>query len=272
MTANHTDQYSCYTREVETNVCVCPKGKSDFECLTASYTKCYLNITDPTFYQGCEDREDSPYYLYSVPGYSPCWPVNFTEPYTVEFYINCRPVDETGLVEVQREEVGYEYRDVIKQPEFVPFSQVSQNHEASFSLGDDDDWQVFLDLRDFKYLSHFKRFNTTIKEEAVKNGSQPATVEVVFQKVVDSDKAGDSYYVVGGRTYFEAHIFGKDVSSFTYKGFFDEWGYEEPKSTLGKLKAGWIWALVILGVLIIVGIGITIWCCMKSRDKKNKVE
>ena len=121
-------------------------------------------------------------------------------------------------------------------------------------------------------MSHFKRFNTTIKEEAVKNGSQPATVEVVFQKVMDSDKAGDSYYVVGGRTYFEAHIFGKDVSSFTYKGFFDEWGYEEPKSTLGKLKAGWIWALVILGVLLIVGVGITIWCCMKSRDKKNKVE
>ena len=180
LTANHTDQYSCYTREVETNVCVCPKGKSDFECLTASYSKCYLNITDPTFYKGCEDREDSPYYLYSVPGYSPCWPVNFTEPYTVEFYIICKPVDETGLVEVQREEVGYEYRDVIKQPEFVPFSQVSQNHEASFSLGDDSDWQVFLDLRDFKYLSHFTRFETTIKDEAVKNGQQPATVEVDF--------------------------------------------------------------------------------------------
>ena len=99
-----------------------------------------------------------------MPGYSPCYFLNFNETYTVEFYITCRPVDETGLVEVQREEVGYEYRDVIKQPEFVPFSQVSQNHEASFSLDDDSDWKVYLDLRDFKYLSHYTRFETTITD------------------------------------------------------------------------------------------------------------
>ena len=50
LTANHTDQYTCHTKDVENNVCVCPEGKSDFECLTASYQKCYLNITDPMFY------------------------------------------------------------------------------------------------------------------------------------------------------------------------------------------------------------------------------
>ena len=72
--ANHSDSYSCFTQNVDTNVCVCPKGQSDFECVTASSTKCYLNITNPPFYQGCEDRPDTPYYLYSVPGYSPCYP------------------------------------------------------------------------------------------------------------------------------------------------------------------------------------------------------
>ena len=272
MSANHTDQYTCYTRDVENNVCVCPKGKSDFECATASYQKCYLNITDPAFYQGCEDKEDSPYYLYSVPGYSPCYFLNFNETYTVEFYITCRPVDETGLVEVQREEVGYEYRDVIKQPEFVPFSQVSQNHEASFSLDDDSDWKVYLDLRDFKYLSHYTRFETTITDQDVKDNKKPATIEVDFTKVEDSDEKGDSYYVVGGRTYFEAHIFGDNVSSFTYKGFFDKAGYVEPKSTIGKLKAGWVWALVIGGLLIIAGVLVALWCCKKNSDKKNKVE
>ena len=86
--ANYSDAYSCYTQDVQTNVCVCPKGQSDFECTTASYQKCYLNITDPMFYKGCEDKfEDSPYYLYSVPGYSPCYFLNFTEPYTIEYWI-----------------------------------------------------------------------------------------------------------------------------------------------------------------------------------------
>lgn len=111
--ANHSDSYSCYTQNTETNVCVCPKGQSDFECATATYQKCYLNITSPAFYQGCEDREDTPYYLYSVPGYSPCYFLDFTTSYTVEFTINCKTVDQNGLVSVQREEVGYEYRDVI---------------------------------------------------------------------------------------------------------------------------------------------------------------
>ena len=90
--------------------------------------------------------------------------MNFTEPYTVEFYINCRQVDETGLVEVSREEVGYEYRDVIKEPEFVPFSYVSQNHETSFTLLDDTTVTVSLDFRDFKYLSHYTRFQTNVTD------------------------------------------------------------------------------------------------------------
>ena len=111
------------------------------------------------FYKGCEDREDSPYYLYSVPGYSPCYFLNFTEPYDVQFTINCKPVDSNGLVEVQREQVGYEYRDVIKEPEFVPFSYVSQNHETSFRVEDAQKMMVAIDIRDFKYLSHYKRFS-----------------------------------------------------------------------------------------------------------------
>jgi hypothetical protein len=59
-------------------VCVCSGGVVDFECNTALYTKCYINITDPPFYKGCgpadgEKFQDSFYYLYSVPGFSPCF-------------------------------------------------------------------------------------------------------------------------------------------------------------------------------------------------------
>jgi len=59
---------------------------------------------------------------------------------------------------MQREEVGYEYRDVINEPEFIPFSYISQNQETSFTILDATEVDVALDFRDFKYLSHFTRF------------------------------------------------------------------------------------------------------------------
>ena len=180
--ANNSDTHSCFTKDVETNVCVCPKGQSDFECYTDSYKKCYLNITNPAFYQGCEDKfEDSPYYLYSVPGYSPCYFLNFTEPYTIEYYMQCKTVDPNGTVEVQREQVGYEYRDVIKEPEFVPFSYVTQNHETSFTILEADTVTVALDFRDFKYLSHKTRFQTDVTDPKIISGQSPGTLEIDFR-------------------------------------------------------------------------------------------
>jgi len=70
----YADQYSCYVQTVEKNVCVCPKGTIDSRCETETQQKCAITILDPNFAQGCEDKPDSFYYLYSVPGFSPCYP------------------------------------------------------------------------------------------------------------------------------------------------------------------------------------------------------
>ena len=88
--SQYTDQYSCYTQNVENNVCVCPTGTVDFLCATELYTRCYINITNPAFYEGCTG-EDSFFYIYSIPGFSPCIFQNFTDPNprTVEFDLNC---------------------------------------------------------------------------------------------------------------------------------------------------------------------------------------
>ena len=99
--SNYSDQYSCYTQNVENNVCVCPNGVVDSVCNTPLYTRCYINITNPPFYKGCENEfEDSFYYLYSVPGFSPCFWQNFSSPLPldVEFTLNCQQIDATGLV------------------------------------------------------------------------------------------------------------------------------------------------------------------------------
>ena len=116
--ANYSDQYSCYSKNVENNVCVCPQGVVDYVCATEQYTRCYINITEPAFYKGCENEfEDSFYYLYSVPGFSPCFWQNFSSSIDVEFTLNCQLIDTTGLVSMTKgDSIGYPYRDVIKQP------------------------------------------------------------------------------------------------------------------------------------------------------------
>ena len=54
------------TKNVTKNVCVCPKGFNDYECSTAMYKKCFINITEPAFYAGCPEKKDTVYYLYSI--------------------------------------------------------------------------------------------------------------------------------------------------------------------------------------------------------------
>jgi hypothetical protein len=84
---NYTDTYTCFTKEVSNNVCVCPKGFNDYECATTMYRKCFVNITDPPFYAGCPDRPDTVQYLYSVPGYDPCFHLNFSRSYEVKYQL-----------------------------------------------------------------------------------------------------------------------------------------------------------------------------------------
>ena len=125
--SNYSDQYSCYTQNVENNVCMCPGGSTDFVCATDLYTRCYLNVTDPPFYAGCEGKfEDSFYYLYSVPGFSPCFWNNFNESLEVTFEVNCQQINATGMMSNSRDpQVGYPYRDVIRAPSLNTLSQVS---------------------------------------------------------------------------------------------------------------------------------------------------
>jgi hypothetical protein len=39
--------------------------------------------------EGCPDRGDSAYYTFSLEGFAPCWPLDFTRSWPVEFKLNC---------------------------------------------------------------------------------------------------------------------------------------------------------------------------------------
>ena len=212
---NYTDQYSCYTQNVENNVCVCPSGAVDYMCDTLTYQKCYINITEPPFWKDCADeKEDSFYYLYSVPGFSPCYPQDFNQPKEVEFNLTCKTIDEDGLVSVGRVDVGYPYRDVVKYADTNLASYVADTPETEFAEEDTMEITVQIDFRDMKYLSAKKPYTTTVDFDP-EQGWALGSVIVNFEELRELDSQGDSRYIVGGRTYFEGSAFGASVNSFT---------------------------------------------------------
>jgi hypothetical protein len=54
--------------------------------------------------------------MYSIAGFDPCYPFDFSVPKVVKFLVNCRG-SANGIdfksIDITTENVGYEYRDVI---------------------------------------------------------------------------------------------------------------------------------------------------------------
>lgn len=248
---------------------MCPSGYTDVRCDTELYTKCYINITEPAFYKSCADEhEDSFYYLYSIPGFSPCFWYNFNESIQVGFEVNCQQVTENGLTTNNRApKVGYPYRDVIRQPSANQLSQVSSSPETEFTV-ESSPVNVYFDFRDMKYLSVKKRFQVAMEIDPI--GTTEGAVTVDFSELQNEDATGNSRYIVGGRTFFEASVQGDGVTSFTFRGFFDEEGYVEPKSTLNELKSsGWLYVIIVACILVVVG-AIVLYCYCKSKKEKER--
>lgn len=72
--------------------------------------------------------------MYSLPGYDPCFPLNFTRSHEIKFEVQCSALDAQGLARSESEAPGYDYRDVLVSPEYNPFSYVATNPETQFSI------------------------------------------------------------------------------------------------------------------------------------------
>jgi hypothetical protein len=106
-----------------------------------------------------------------------------------------------------------------------------------------------------------------INDPMVLTGQTEAKITIDFSKLEDSDARGDSYYVVGGRAYFEADVLGLYTTSFTAKGFFDRLGYvepspEDPAATL-LLTVG-----LPVGILVLVLV-VVAYCCYSRKKRAN---
>lgn len=90
-------------------------------------------MTNPPFYQRCQ-KEDTPEYMYSIPGFDPCYPLDFSQVQTIEFLINCRTFDSTNTANPTSENVGYEYRDVITPAVAPIFDYQAVNQANKYKL------------------------------------------------------------------------------------------------------------------------------------------
>lgn len=121
-----------------------------------------------------------------------------------------------------------------------------------------------------KYLSH-KNSSSTKSFSILTSGNTTNTIELDFSTLQEKDSKGESRYIVGGRTYFEASVFGTSVQSFTFRGFFDEEGYEEPKSLANKLKSsGWLYVIIVLAIVLVIVAIVTVVYCSKKKEEASK--
>ena len=120
-----------------------------------------------------------------------------------------------------------------------------------------------------KYLSQTIIFKDTITDPEIMAGNKNATIDIDFGQLTKSDSEKGTKYVVGGRTYWEATLFGDSTTSFTTKGFFDQEGYVEPtKSGVGN-NTWEIWVFSIVGGILFV---LLVVLCCKCSGKKSYQE
>lgn len=76
-----------------------------------------------------------------------------------------------------------------------------------------------------KYLSNANSSKFTTTDADVMSGKKPMEITLNFNDLLTQDASGETYFVVGGRTYYESFVVGTNTVSFLTKGFFDQKGY-----------------------------------------------
>lgn len=154
-------RYNCKIDVVSNDVCLCPAGYTGYTCDEFEYTKCYVNITTPALYKGCNGT-DSEAYVYSIKGFDPCFKYDFTTKTTMNYLLQCRGINSKGIVkpEGHKEGVGYNYENVVKAPVFEEsqFKYAAVNNNTAMKVMPGEKITVTVDFRDWKYLSDIIRF------------------------------------------------------------------------------------------------------------------
>lgn len=207
--------------------------------------------------------------MYSIPGFDPCHKSDFSKVNTVNFRLVCAVNDETGTIDPKKENMGYAYRNVLTEPVYPEFKYAAVNNQTGYKVmnGSNDYVQVQFTFFDWKWLSNYKYYTTTVSDPDQLAGNADCSIDINFPELETSDSNGNSKYIAGGRAYFEADVVGATYYTYTARGFFDKDGYEEPTYS-SRNKLGLILGITIPVVVIVIGGGIFTYCyCKKKREK-----
>lgn len=152
----------------------------------------------------------------------------------MKYKLDCWSVDKDDFLlhdaSGHSEGLGYAYEDLVFQP-FIPPDQkfiYKVSLRTNVKMLGDETLNLFVDFRDWKYMSNFHRFQIQINDTDIILGKKEGSIEIDFAEMINKDEAGESNFEVAGRLFFEASVFGLTFTSYTTSGFFDRLGYEEP--------------------------------------------
>lgn len=154
-------------------------------------------MTEPNLAEGCaKDKEDSDFYVYSIPGFDPCNFYDFTQEAEFRFMLKCVAVDEKGKVirAGHPEGVGYEYSNVISPADpgleigKSLFEYAAVNTATGYRVTEGSSAHVTVDFRDWKYLSQIERFiSPNITDPQVLAGQKEGSMTIDFNKMTKRD-------------------------------------------------------------------------------------
>mmetsp|Transcript_19433 Transcript_19433/g.29870 ORF Transcript_19433/g.29870 Transcript_19433/m.29870 type:complete len:184 (-) Transcript_19433:209-760(-) len=168
-------------------VCECPQGFYGLHCNHVLGVKCFVNLTEPAVYDTSHCEGKDPDYLYSIPGFEPCFFFNFSKAYDFKFKLECRHLTSEGIVPLEQGyEIGAPYKDIVREV-------CSSNHVQAVPRSiKNKKVTVTLDFQDWKWFSNFKRFSVDVTDPAVIAGEKEGSIHVDFSKLEQADAAGDS--------------------------------------------------------------------------------
>ena len=142
-------------------------------------------MTNPAFYEGCAGLPDSNYYMYSIPGFDPCHKSDFTQINTINFRIVCKLNDGTGTLILEKENIGYDYRNVLTQPVYQQFQYVAVNNLTGYKLMDNpnDAVQIQFTFFDWKWLSNYKYYTVTVTDPDQLAGNAECSIDINFPEL-----------------------------------------------------------------------------------------
>jgi hypothetical protein len=178
--ANYPDDFECYSEVRDTFVCMCNPYAKDVLCMTELDQSCFVNITNPPLYKGCNGT-DSDYYMYSLGGYAPCYFYDFTQAYTFDMKIECMLLyNTTNKTDpdppTDRLLAGYQYRDVVQKPnnyKDTPIEPLTNELTINFTV------------RDMKYLSNANRTKLVTSDPFVMTGQKDVSMRLDFNDLLE---------------------------------------------------------------------------------------